>query len=206
MPYSFLFYTNNAQQPLFQCVLESLRCTANTRGGHRCSRQTVIGCGLCWSHLLSENHLRIKQSTLAGAGKGLFALNPRAADNTPIFRPNERIIRYDGELLTRQQVDDRYGVYTAPYAVQLGNNIVDAAKQRGVGCLANHKPHGRANARFAVGRIGGPHIVLIANRAIRNGDEIFVDYGHEYRLNDGSHHETKQVSRRRAEAIAEAEN
>jgi hypothetical protein len=40
----------------------------------QCQKRCQIGLSVCWIHLLSECHLRIKESTIIDAGIGLFAL------------------------------------------------------------------------------------------------------------------------------------
>lgn len=61
------------------------------------SRQVYIGLDYCFSHLLSDKHLKIMTSTILGAGKGLFAVNKKALENVIIFKPNDLIIDYNGD-------------------------------------------------------------------------------------------------------------
>ena len=85
---------------------------------------------------------------------------------------------------------ERYGSYTAPYGIQISKRQnEDGALHRGIGSLVNHPPHnGRSNARFSVSK---QRIVLVATKNIRNNQEIFVNYGRDYRFNELATHKTK---------------
>ena len=186
MPVSFRFIINGHLH--FHGHLDSERCTANGRTGHRCSRNTVIGLGLCWQHLLSTEHLRIKESLIPNAGKGLFALDRTRPANAVIFNNGDLICQYDGEIIDRDELEDRYDDKTAPYGYQLNaNRFEDGALHRGVGTLANRPPAGTpANARFSITHGRGPHsrCQLRATRIIRNDTEIHSPYGVGYRMNE----------------------
>ncbi len=65
----------------------------------------------------------------------------------------------------------------------------DGAIHRGVGTLVNQWPTAnRTNARFGVSR---NRIVLFTTKNIRNGQEIFVRYGNEYRFDEKTQYSTK---------------
>jgi hypothetical protein len=153
------------------------------------------------------SHLRIKPSTVQNAGKGLFAVNP--SDKTGdaiVFRKDQDIIRYFGAPSTGQETYDRYGDALAPYTVAINVNqglYEDAACQRGVGSLANHATQRNSNARFKIKRATStrPAVIMVtATKNIRNGHEIFINYGREYWRVHRQHndiHRTKSVSRAR---------
>jgi len=185
MPKRFRFHGPNID---FHCDLESVRCIATTKAGRQCSRNCVIGVDYCYTHLLHEKHLKIKDTN---HGKGLFAVDTKKARNAVIFKgsrkkrnrfgitnktPGEAIIHYNGEAITKEILENRYGEYTAPYAIpnhQLRNTIEDGACRRGIGSLANHPDRGqRANATFHK----GAKVLLRAEKDIKNGDEILVNY------------------------------
>ena len=202
MPYQFVFSINNEVH--FRGFLHSQQCHfINPLTHRRCRNRCCMGAGdiqdYCWIHTLRENHLRIRPSTIAGAGQGLFALNPRAPPDAVIFKAGERICYYDGEIIDKVELEDRYGDYTAPYGTQItpGNHdrYEDAATQRGLGSLANQPPRGTApNAKLDWGRHKGVTLVrLKALRNIRNGQEIFLSYGSEYRMNEPTSYSTKYV-------------
>ena len=47
-------------------------CKATTKAGTPCRLRTSVD-HRCWMHGILEKHLRVKPSTVPGAGKGLFA-------------------------------------------------------------------------------------------------------------------------------------
>jgi len=117
-------------------------------------------------------HVDIRPSTIPGAGLGLFALKE--------FNNGDLVVPYKGEILTKEQMDERYGDGLAPYALQINKNTyVDSACERGTGSFINTNPK-KNNARFSVysGRSGSPPAASVrAIRKIPAGAEIFVDYG-----------------------------
>lgn len=151
-----------------------------------------MGVPRCWMHLLGESNLRIKQSAIPGANKGVFALKRGAGPNEVIFRRGDRITPYGGERVTMGMLDDRYRDWTAPYGIAVDQNrdiYENGACMRGVGTMINHAPRNQANARF--GRVGDASWV-VATRAIRNDQEILVDYGDDYRFDEPTAFSTKQ--------------
>lgn len=158
---------------------ECVRCAGRKRDGGRCSRRTCLYSKYCFQHAQKKKHLSIKNSTIPRAGKGLFA----AAD-----LPRGTRIPYKGEMMTRQQVDERYpgdelGEYVLCFGRGRNQRCVDArSTQSGLGRYANDNrgTRYRANARFQDPgrRERWPQIVL--TRAVRKGEEIFVAYGGDY--------------------------
>ena len=172
----------------FRADLDGEQCTANNKQGRRCSRRTVIGIGMCWQHLQSNEHLRIKMSRIPNAGKGLFASDTTENDDSVVFRKNDLICQYDGELIDLDELEERYDDKTAPYGYKLNaNRFEDGALHRGVGTLANRPPPGTVgNATFTITHGRGPHsrCQLRASRNIRNYQEIYVPYGNTYHMNE----------------------
>ena len=193
MPYVFKFFISGTL--VFEAALVSERCRGITKEGHRCKRMTVIGKGLCYNHLLKEKNLRIKQSTVRGLGKGLFALDNNQSRDEIVFKKGEKIIEYGGEVLTSEELDDRYEDYTAPYGLEVNkskNIYEDGALERGIGTLCNHSVQ-KANARFSVNR--NNKVSLVATKNIKNNSEIFIDYGTDYGFNEPTRHMTKYMSK-----------
>lgn len=181
MPKKFIFKINN--EPQFEGKLYTGRCMAITRAGTRCKRHCIIGYEYCYTHLETEKDLKIKDSTIPQADKGLFAYNRRSGNNEILFGPNDPIIPYNGETINRNTLDDRYLEYTAPYAIDVSSGqYIDSALKRGVGSLANTNPS-RRNARISVDK-RNKTASLKAIKNIRNNQEIFVSYGREYRLHE----------------------
>ena len=154
----------------FDCKLECKRCTALTKAGTQCNRNTRKQLPYCFQHARSLLGLEIKDSTIPNAGLGVFATKP--------FAVNEAISPYIGETLTKTQMEERYGQDVAPYALKLSKNrFIDSACKRGTGSFINTKP-GHNNARFSVHHTSA---TVRATRPIPAGKEIFVTYGPRYK-------------------------
>ena len=198
MVYTFEYTINGVVT--FRANLRGQQCTGHRKDGRRCSKRSVIGCPYCFLHLKSDRHLRIKPSTIANAGKGLYAEDSTQPDNAIIFRRGDNIIEYIGENINENELNRRYQIHTAPYAIQVrGNNnprgalYIDAAAIRGAGSLSNHRRGNQRNAELSV-NFNNNTARLRATRNIVNGSEIFVDYGHQYQIHEaGVNYRTKGV-------------
>lgn len=174
---------------VFSCDLASVRCSAETNG-RRCNRKVIIGTPMCWQHQRLRQKVKIADSEIENAGKGLFAYQPpraRQRRNGVVFRAGSHIVPYGGELISNDELQRRYGSFTGPYALRVNNRTIrDTACNRGIGSLANHTNENDANAVLR------PNSV-VAVRPIRNGDEILVSYGDEYEFNEpGSAYATQR--------------
>jgi uncharacterized protein len=123
---------------------------------------------------LLEKELEIKESTIEGAGKGLF---------TKVLIPKgSRIVEYKGTVTTWDVVKDdptnAYIYYVKP------NHVIDARNHPKV--LARYvndakglvRTKGRNNnARFYN---DGLRVFIIAEKDIQPGEEILVEYGKKY--------------------------
>ena len=158
----------------FSKILESKQCAAKDG----CDAIVTVGLPLCGKHRRSEARLEIKESTIPGAGNGLFA--------TDLIKAGSAIAEYSGERLTKKMLDRRYGTATAPYCIKLKHNVfIDAAAHRSAASLVNHGGQENANARFVALFQRRPQTIeLRALRDITQGEEILVDYGKEYRFNE----------------------
>jgi len=197
MPYKFKFYEDGNTEPLFQCSLQKRQCVfVNPSNKHRCRRQVYKGIDLCWYHLLHSKHLRIKKSTIPGAGMGLFAVLPNDDSNAIVFRgasqksSGQSICRYNGESIPKNESARRYGLYTGPYLAEVNASTnEDGACVRGVGTFCNQAPSAaKWNANLYV---HGGKIFVRARKNIKNGEEIFVDYGDTYNMNENTHYSTR---------------
>lgn len=194
MPKKFIYKDNENDEVIFEGLLESRRCEEKGKNNHRCKKRCIIGVPYCWIHLQYKHHLKIKPSTIPEAGLGLFAWDNKS-EGRPIFKKDQKIIDFIGEVITNEEKQERYGEYTAPYGLQTNENtIIDPALLRGVGSLANHKSFSTANAKFAVNqRTGTANLKAMKN--IRDGDEIFVSYGNRYRFDENTTHKTINVKK-----------
>lgn len=189
-------------------VIEADRCIANTTKGTRCRRRTRRS-GYCWSHLQMLQDLRIKESTLPGAGLGLFV------DGRPIAK-GAHVADYTGPV-----VDPR----TPPW-VDVGNDYlfelskskaIDGSNSKNVASYANdcraadkRAGHCRgSNARFTYDARSSK-ARLVATRKLAANEEIFVPYGRIYwsgkarqaREQAQARHELAQLSLLQAEPDA----
>lgn len=154
-----------------------------------CRNRTVMSQPYCWIHLLKDRKLRIRKSTIRGAGQGLFAQTTwkvpsavRRVREAVAFKKGEQIIPYVGEILSAGQLAERYGRKTAPYALKMSRDrFVDAAFKRGAGGMANDPRNStkRPNARFSLNS-RGTYPSIKASRTIYSGEEVLVPYGAGY--------------------------
>jgi hypothetical protein len=123
--------------------------------------------------------LKVKTSTIPGAGKGLFT--------TTAISKNAKIIEYEGDYLTWNEVRKRYKgeILDALYLFHLGPNKWIDAQQRPE-CLARYANDARGmtkisglnnNSEYQIHE-GKPYIVATKNIAANS--EIFVDYTKDY--------------------------
>ena len=188
----------------FRCHLECDQCVFIKPDGQRCRNRVCIGYPVCWVHTKKEYGLRVKDSTIAEAGKGLFTLT--GVEN------GEWICPYVGEQISQECLDARYpGDQTAPYAVAdgqfvfgdfddlvneniqgfIGSPYIDSACVRGVGAMANGLFRRDGRSRTAAvhnatidARPGYAGLWLRARKDIEPDSEIFVHYGPQYTLDD----------------------
>lgn len=168
-------------QTVFSGKLVSLQCTAHKKNNAQCKRKCVIGTPYCYTHLMYNEHLRIKESTIPNTGFGLFAMDPMAEPDEIIFKSGKKITQYHGEIIDIDELIERYGNKTAPYTIEIREDDLyeDGAIERGVGAIANTKPnHNNATISIYRGRAS-----LKASKNIRNGEEIFLSYGRSFKVN-----------------------
>jgi SET domain-containing protein len=158
----------------FKCNLHCHRCQAINKNGTRCKKRTCKMLPTCHIHSKTLYGVEVKPSTIPNAGLGLFACK--------YFNRDDIIAPYNGELLTKQELNDRYGRTDgdyAPYGLRMSENkFMDCACERGVASYANANPNNN-NAKFAVDNTRNT-VNLRATRPIRVGEEIFVYYGNTY--------------------------
>ena len=115
-------------------VTPTQRCTADTAKGKQCGQRTAVG-HLCWNHLQRDKGLRVKMSTIKGAGRGLFA----SRDLKKGFD-----LPYTGDIITGE--DAALG---GNYLLELSKTrVVDAARRNSTVARFVNDPH-RGSARMA---------------------------------------------------------
>ena len=101
----------------FDSPLIETPCQAKLSDGRPCPLVTRFHAPFCMTHSTSLLGLTVKVSSIPDAGRGLFAT---------------RDFPYLGEILTKTQLDVRYGG-TAPYTLKVSSNIfMDSACLRGL--------------------------------------------------------------------------
>ena len=118
------FKMTDNDETIFEGDLHRRRCRGTTAKHAMCKRQLFLGLPYCYQHMQSILHLKVKPSTIEGAGKGLFA-NNGSANNDIVFRPGDTICKYASEHIDEEELNDRYGDYTGPYAIQIRNNYLE---------------------------------------------------------------------------------
>ena len=186
---NYFYFKDSTKDPPgeFHCPLDSKRCKDHILRGHgrRCKNRTVIGLDYCRAHLRANWGLDITTADNPSHGVGLRAVGE---NNEVVFQPNEFIAYYNGEQVTERELGERYGDKTGAYASQFSVRakngrpgfkwLEDAACQRGIGALVNHKPPSSANATLSVCKVGNDFMGCVrAIKPIRANREIFLSYG-----------------------------
>lgn len=124
---------------------------------------------------LMEKKLKVKKSSLPGAGKGLFT--------TAFIPKGTRIVEYKGKITTWKEVQHDNGANGYIYYVKR-NHVIDAGKYtRSLARYANdgrglRRTPGVANNAEYVEDDGRVYIEAVKD--IPAGSEILVSYGKEY--------------------------
>ena len=152
--------------------VKSEQCHGSTVKHERCRKNTITD-GKCWIHGDREEGLRVKPSTIPGAGKGLFATRP--------FDVGDKICSYKGKLMTKREVNKKWpGDEVAPYVLQItSSRFVDARKPTSCfGRFINHNER-RANCLFEspTPKATATKSNVLATKRIKTGSELFAEYG-----------------------------
>ncbi len=121
--------------------------------------------------------LKIKKSTLPGAGKGLFTIDD--------INKDEIVCEYEGELITWDDAIERNDENKGGYVYYISDKVcIDAFDYK--------KTFGRyANDAAGLNRVSGLRnnavyvekknkVFIKATRKIKAGSEVFVSYGRSY--------------------------
>lgn len=181
MPNYFHFHEQNKH---FDGKLESLQCLFIKVNGEQCLKHCVIGLPFCCIHTKIAYKLVIKPSTIPDAGLGVFVQDNKLEPNAIVFKKGQLRFPYYGKVINEAELIDRYGGYTAPYGIKLNKGLYeDGALMRGIGTLVNHQTNARSNCKFALNP--KTNLINITNtKALRSGEELFVNYGRIYRFNE----------------------
>ena len=156
------------------------RCTADAKSGAQCGQRTAVA-HLCWNHLSRDVGVRVRPSSVPGAGRGLFASWHKG------LAKGHRI-PYTGDEIALAA--DEIG---GPYVLELKRGVgVDAARRNcGLGRWVND-PRGatdeqgrqrQANCEFVLHtpRGGAQRVAAVRTlQPIAKGEELLVKYGADY--------------------------
>jgi hypothetical protein len=187
--------SSNQQTPAILSVTSSgriggsVQCSAKSHTGRRCRKRTLRS-GLCHIHLLRDQNLRIKQSTVSQSGLGLFT------GNKPCTR-NQNIVPYTGQT-SSERINGDYVLEVNRRNFINANRHIDTAGFAN-DCRRDNQNDGLCpgnNSRFAVNQRN--HTANIkAIKTIPPHTEIFVPYGDEYWGNVDNVKRNNQQAKRR---------
>lgn len=136
-----------------------------------CQEKTKYG--LCPNHCKYFYGVEIKESSIEGAGLGLWA--------TKDFKREDFIVPYEGKFLTKTDLD-KLTIPQREYTFTLTENCHIDGKytNSSLGRFINDgKSNQLNNCRFSV-NFKNKTVKMRAKRKIKRGTEIFVSYGNEY--------------------------
>ena len=163
-------------EPATKSVRTVQQCIGHTQSGSRCKRRTART-SYCWTHLLKEQHLKIKPSQIPNTGLGLY---------TTIRRPARRMVTpYTGRPIQRPE-----NTYTGDYVLQLNhspqappykyidaNQTTEAAGR--FSNMARRRDHLTNNSKLWPD-YRNHQAKIVATRPIPAGGEIRTTYGRNY--------------------------
>lgn len=162
-------------------IIVRTRCAGISANGRQCKNNTLRG-EYCFVHLKARS-LRIKESTLPGAGFGLFAIKPKKPkpDDPPhVFVRGENIAPYSGDIVGEEAVEDG-DQYLLQTRQDPARYISARRSNTGAGRYANarHRGQGSNNAQLVYDRVGRK-AHLRAIKTINPEQEITAAYGGAY--------------------------
>lgn len=123
---------------------------------------------------LLEKHLVIKESSIPGAGMGLFTEQPIAKGS--------RIVEYKGRIRTWKEVEHEDENYYIFFVTE--EHVIDASNYRKSPARFINDARGITkikgltnNSKFV---IDGLRVFVVATKNLQAGDEILLSYGKEY--------------------------
>ena len=156
----------------------TVQCHGKDIDGSRCQRMTTRT-RYCPQHLKSIWGVSVKESSVPGAGLGLFAERP--------FKKGENIVEYRGHVVilldpsSSDSEDEDSEPIGGPYVVQTTRHMfIDAARTDSEGRYVNAAPAGKKNNAQLVYDSRKKVANVRAREKIAAGKEIFMGYGGAY--------------------------
>lgn len=152
---------------------------------------------MCWQHTKSRRQLQIKDSRIAGAGKGLFT--------TKDLKNADKIGEYKGENYPESKdnpISD-YGFAVGKKKKNKQRMVIDAASTQS--CLARYINDYRGtgkerNVRFRYINNSRTRVEVVAKGDIPAGTELLISYGKEFNASK----DKKAAALKRAEGLISA--
>lgn len=149
------------------------QCAFVDARGQRCRRQTTITHPYCAQHTRLVHGVEVRQSTIPGAGLGLFAVR-RIPKGTFLFN-------YDGDRLSTAEYTERYAeIGFGPYAIELTAHVIIDARRTDAGVArficSYHGSGKKPNVQYVS---TGQCVEVWTIAPIEPGDELLADYGEE---------------------------
>ena len=171
---------NASNQPLSmkanQSIRHSKRCPYYMKHrGRQCKKRVVYGY-YCYVHNKYRKGLRIKESTIPDAGRGLYAEKP--------YKQGQIVSQYRGQKLKKREIDKKYGEqgdFTVCHGNKPNNICVDAAVTSSSNGRYANTTNERNNVELKYKK-ANKTFRLIATEPISTSREIFTDYGQTYHL------------------------
>ena len=156
---------------------DCVQCKATTKDGQRCKLQTCVRYPYCWIHLKSIDKLQVKNSSISGAGKGLYYVG-----KTPIAK-DHKIVNYSAKQVSKEKTPD------SKYNLQIGKaRFLDSKNPLNfVGRYINATKgtDKQPNVRFTRGTIiydkdGRKTVPIYTKKRIQPNTELLLNYGSSY--------------------------
>ena len=104
------------------------------------------------------------------------------------YKRGEKILEYTGELLSKEEYDQRYGAELGRYVLEISKQrYIDARDAAASGparyvndCRPGDKTRGTCRGNNVQAEARGKRAFLHAKRNIAAGDELFWGYGRSY--------------------------
>lgn len=153
---------NDTSVHTFACACLREKCRSISSTTQRpCTRFTVNGLGWCHVHLQKHKSLRIDKTR-----QRLYT--------TKQFDSNTVIIEFDGEKLTRDELNDRYRGKKPPYVMVLSENTVqDASCKRGISAFVRQRHNSVNSTNSRIEKYNDVY-VIISTKHIKANREIIV--------------------------------
>jgi len=153
---------NDTSVHTFACACLREKCRSISSTTQRpCTRFTVNGLGWCHVHLQKHKSLRIDKTR-----QRLYTTKPFDGDSV--------IIEFDGEKLTRDELNDRYSGKKPPYVTVLSENTVqDASCKRGISAFVRQRHNSINSTNSRIEKYNDVY-VIISTKHIKANREIIV--------------------------------